>query len=286
MKELKFQQNGIFSEQILDALPDLIFVIDNQHQILYANSAATEAFGVNQSELLATHCYTWVHGTTEPPVFCPQTKTLQDMCTHMVDSLLERLERNFWVTTSPLFDQQGMYVASLHVARDITERVRMEEQLRKVSVEDALTGIFNRAWFEAEVTRIENGRVSPVSVIMADVDKLKKMNDIEGHSAGDDLLRRAAMLLKTCCRQADGVARIGGDEFAVLLPGVDTANVGILLTRIRKQLAKENASAHRPLSLSLGAATTDTPQQLKETLRLADKRMYKDKVSKKTVCSK
>ena len=278
MKKDNTHKNDIFWEQIFDAMPDLIFVINSHFQILYANRSATEQLGVSSSELLATPCYTWMHGTDGPPTFCPQCKTLEDHCIHEVEGLAERLGRNFWVTTSPVFNEQGEYIASVHIARDISERVQKEEQLRHESVHDALTGLFNRAWFEAELYRIANGRVTPVSVIMADLNGLKEINDTEGHAAGDNVLRRAALILSSACREADGVARIGGDEFAVLLPGVDSAEVKVLIQRIRKKIEEEAAClGHQPISIALGAATTDSPQHLKQTLNSADKAMYQEK---------
>lgn len=282
MKKDELHKNCGFWEQVFDAVPDLIFVINSHFQILYANRSATEQLGVSSSELLAIPCYKWMHGTDGPPAFCPQCKTLEDHCVHEVEGLVERLGRNFWVTTSPVFNEQGEYIASVHIARDISERVQKEEQLRHASVHDALTGIFNRAWFEAELNRIANGRVTPVSVIMADLNGLKEINDTEGHAAGDSLLRRAALILSSACREADGVARIGGDEFAVLLPGVDATKASALLKRIQKQMKEQTASTEYPsISLSLGTATTDNPQHLPDILKVADQHMYKDKKARK-----
>lgn len=277
-----FQQGSISWEQIFDAMPDLIFVIDHQHRILYANRNTLAALGVSKEEILSTPCYHHMHGTSGPPEYCPQNKTMQDMCPHITEALVERLGRNFWIMAAPILDQYGKYMASVHIARDITERVKQEEQLRHASVHDTLTGLFNRSWFEAEIKRITNGRISPISVIMADVDGLKAVNDTDGHEAGDNLLRHAANLLTTCCRQSESIARIGGDEFVVILSGVNTIDVEILLTRIRKQMREEAISGGcRSVSLSLGAATTDNPQQLMEILKSADQHMYKDKKSRR-----
>ena len=287
MKKDEINTNCRFWEQIFDAMPDLIFVINNQFQILYANRSATEQLGVSSSELLYTPCYKWMHGTDGPPKFCPQCKTLEDHDTHMLEALAERLGKNFWVTTSPVFNEHGEYIASVHTARDISERLQKEEQLRHASVHDALTGIFNRAWFETELNRIANGRVAPVSVIVADLNGLKGVNDSEGHAAGDELLRRAALILSSVCRKADGVSRIGGDEFALLLPGMDNAEVKVLLQRIRKRIEEEAAcQGDQSISIALGAATADSPQQLTQALKSADKNMYQDKRSENSLLKK
>ena len=275
-------ENGLLWEQIFDALPDMVFVINHQHQILYANQVTIDRLGISKADLLNTHCYRWMHNRNSPPKNCPQLKTLQDMCSHTVDALVEGLGVTCWGTVSPVFDQHGNYVASVHIARDITKRVELEQELRYASVHDALTGIFNRSWFNAELERIVKGRVTPVSVIMADIDGLKKINDTEGHDVGDSLLQRAAVLLLNCCRQEDGLARIGGDEFVLLLPGADVDDVNTVLQRIRKQITDEEATyGSKAVSLSLGAATIEDLRHLNDALKSADEHMYQEKALKK-----
>ena len=162
--------------------------------------------------------------------------------------------------------------------RDITERKQSEDQLRYVSMHDTLTNLYNRAYFEEEMAQLERSRQFPVSVVMMDMDRLKEVNDSLGHAAGDDLLRQAAAILRATFRTEDVIARIGGDEFAVLLPRTDTAAMQQVVERLRKNLADYNhAHRGRSLSLSLGAATADKGSLLMDALRQADQRMYSDK---------
>ncbi|MDD5369776.1 MAG: diguanylate cyclase, partial [Anaerolineaceae bacterium] len=116
-----------------------------------------------------------------------------------------------------IFDEAGQLVEFQAVGRDITDRKKVEDELRYLSTHDRLTGIYNRGYFEEELARLDHGRQFPVSVLMADVDGLKETNDTHGHQAGDELLRQTAEVLKSAFRAQDVVARIGGDEFGILL---------------------------------------------------------------------
>jgi diguanylate cyclase (GGDEF)-like protein len=107
-------------------------------------------------------------------------------------------------------------------------------------------------------------------------------NDTYGHSAGDRLIKTTARILLEAFRAEDVVARIGGDEFGVLLPGVDAAQAETALTRIRRIADKYQSHAEVfPISISLGYATTESPAELEEAIKHADQQMYLDKVNRK-----
>ncbi|MBN2687046.1 MAG: diguanylate cyclase [Deltaproteobacteria bacterium] len=163
---------------------------------------------------------------------------------------------------------------------DISERKRMEEQLRYLSTHDALTGLYNRAYFEEEMSRLERGRHFPVSILMIDVDRLKIINDSLGHAAGDDLLRRTAQVLKTVFRSEDVVARIGGDEFCVLLPMTKGHVAARIVARIKAALVVHNKqpSYSTSLSFSIGYATGDKGCSLTAVQNDADWNMYQEKL--------
>ena len=172
---------------------------------------------------------------------------------------------------------QGAPKQILFTLTTITERKQTEEKLVYLSTHDALTGLYNRAFFEEEMERIRRGRQFPVSILMADVNELKRTNDNWGHAAGDESLRRAAQALKAVFRAEDPVARIGGDEFAVLLVNTDAA-VAVALPRIRNNLVRLNAlQGGASVSLALGAGTALQGNALANAFKEADAMMYVDK---------
>ncbi|MHB8088286.1 MAG: GGDEF domain-containing protein, partial [Anaerolineaceae bacterium] len=158
---------------------------------------------------------------------------------------------------------------------------KLEEQLRYQSNRDSMTGLYNRNFFEVEFKRFEQSRDFPISIIMADIDGLKYTNDTKGHAAGDELLRQGANALSSVMRTGDIVARIGGDEFAVLLPRTDSEMVKTIMERIRDKIGEYNIKQpDLRLNISLGCSTTELFDLMK-TLKLADQNMYVDKIRHK-----
>jgi diguanylate cyclase (GGDEF)-like protein/PAS domain S-box-containing protein len=164
------------------------------------------------------------------------------------------------------------------IIRDITDRKQIEEKLKELSIHDSLTGLYNRGFFEEEMTRLGRGRQFPVSIIMADLNDLKETNDRDGHMAGDDLLQRTAQVFLAAFRGDDIIARIGGDEFTVLLPNTDAASAKQSLHRLRQTLEKYNAAhSGTPLSIAFGVCTAEQGVPLTDALKEADARMYAEK---------
>jgi diguanylate cyclase (GGDEF)-like protein/PAS domain S-box-containing protein len=169
---------------------------------------------------------------------------------------------------------------------DITERKQAEEKLRYVSFHDALTGLYNRAYFEEEMSRLEQSRQHPVTIVACDLDDLKKINDTLGHDKGDEALRAAASVLGKVFRNEDVIARIGGDEFAIILPYVNEQVARKICERISIEIGRYNQDGtaedlYRPISLSYGASTVPVGNSLIEGYKKADEQMYLNKLEKK-----
>jgi diguanylate cyclase (GGDEF)-like protein len=164
----------------------------------------------------------------------------------------------------------------------ILEHDVKSEELKYISNHDALSGLYNRAYFDEEVKRLSSGRITPISIVMADIDDLKVCNDKYGHTVGDELIKATAETLLESFRNEDAVARVGGDEFAVLLPGVDAEQAKLAMKRIRSLAEKfESLVEGIPMSLSLGYATVDNAADLPAAITHADQQMYLDKLARK-----
>jgi len=120
-------------ERTFHSVPDLIVILDDDHHVVQANRAMAERLGVTPEQCVGLICYKAIHGTDAPPSFCPHTLTLEDGCEHVAEVHEDRLGSDFLVSTTPLHDEHGQMIGSVHVARDITARKQMEQELRRLN---------------------------------------------------------------------------------------------------------------------------------------------------------
>ncbi len=175
--------------------------------------------------------------------------------------------------------------------QELTVRIKhaeLQEHLRELSITDELTGLSNRRGFFAFAQQqIKQVRRSGERLVLlyADLDNLKTINDSQGHLAGDRALADTAQILRETCRDSDIIARMGGDEFAVILVNATGASVDAVQGRLAKRLQEYNSrkDASFRLSVSLGIAVfnPDQPASVDELVREADSKMYEEKQRKR-----
>jgi diguanylate cyclase (GGDEF)-like protein/PAS domain S-box-containing protein len=184
-----------------------------------------------------------------------------------------------WVETSGIrIDWEGE-MATLHFLMDITDRKKAEVALEFRSTHDILTGLYNRQFFESEIERLQKSRRFPISILVMDMNGLKEINDSLGHAAGDEQLQVAAAVIQKAFRPEDVIARIGGDEFVVILPETNPEAAQKAMDRAKQVVETFNKNSQRkhPVSFAIGFATTESSSNLREVFRIADRQMYLDK---------
>ncbi|PIR39341.1 MAG: hypothetical protein COV35_02150 [Alphaproteobacteria bacterium CG11_big_fil_rev_8_21_14_0_20_39_49] len=198
--------------------------------------------------------------------------------------------RKIWLTdvSYPWFDDDGNIIGSIGSLRDINDRVEAEEknsrELVKMANTDPLTGTANRrVFFESIDTEIKRSQrtESPFSILIADIDFFKKINDDYGHSTGDKILKEISEIMLTCVRDTDLLARIGGEEFGIFLPDTSEEGAYWVADRICKTVAKHNffvKDSIMPIkcTVSIGIACNDENNELNssELYKQADTRLY------------
>lgn len=180
--------------------------------------------------------------------------------------------------TAPIEDDEGNIYGKVVVFRDVTEKNDRLKHIEYLSYHDQLTGLYNRRFFDEELKRIDTERNLPISLVMIDVNGLKLTNDAFGHQMGDLVLKKVATILKLEFRADDIVARIGGDEFAVLLPKTSKDVLMPILERI-KYAAEHTKIENILLSFSAGSETKRRhTENIMDVFIRAENEMYRNKL--------
>jgi diguanylate cyclase (GGDEF)-like protein/PAS domain S-box-containing protein len=269
---------------LLQTSPNLVYVFDLvEKRFLYASGDQVASLGYSCSEIVDMGSA--LQEKLVHPEDRPRLKEHQDRCRAANPGDVLEVEYRWrhaigdwhWlaVRETPLgVAENGEARYVLGTAEDMNEHRAAQDKVWYFSTHDQLTGLYNRAFFEAEVGRMEKSRHFPISILFVDIDGIREVNERQGHDIGDALLKRSAQILHESFRAEDIIARVGGDEFAALLLGTGAASTDAILGRVRSRINKNNQSnTNTLLSLSLGFATAEYGQSLREAVGSAERRM-------------
>ncbi|NLV23071.1 MAG: diguanylate cyclase [Syntrophomonadaceae bacterium] len=268
--------------RITDNMSDLVSELDCHGNVIFASPSHYKVLGYTEERMMTIKLSDFVHPEDIPSVISALKKSLQTGKAGISHHRCRHNDGHYvWIETvgNPIL-QDGKIRGILLSSRDITVRKQLEQELRYLSIHDSLTSLYNRTYFEEEMRRLNSGRCDPVGMMVFDLDGLKLVNDTLGHEAGDRLLINFAGILSKCFRSGDVVSRVGGDEFAVLLPQTNQKALDRIAARLNIMIGEYNQSnPELPLSVSLGIAVKkDRRSSLRDIYKEADNRMYRSKL--------
>lgn len=271
---------------ILDSTAEGIFGIDLEGNCTFFNRSGLRILGYDhQEELVGKNVHWIIHHSYEDkrPIPIGDCKIMRTIVTGKSIKVDDEV---FWRADGSYFNveyfvnpqyKDGEIVGAVVTFSDITDRKREEEEITFYSYRDPLTGLYNRRFFEMELIRLDRKENLPISVVIGDVNRLKLINDIFGHTSGDILLKKTAEVLRKGFRTDDIIARLGGDEFAVLLPNTGSVEVRKVIERIKKLLSQESIEDLK-ISMSIGSDTKEIPaQDIYKIMENAEEEMYIEK---------
>lgn len=286
--EKNFLEGDLYSQDewqlTFDSVPDLIAIIDKDYKLKRINRAMAKSLGIKAGDAVGRYCYQLFHRTKAPPSFCPHRALLSDGQPHSSDYYEETLKKYLKVTVIPCYDSSRNFLYSVHIVRDISEKLRMEQLLRNLSITDDLTGLYNRKGFMTLTEQLigTSNRLSyRVLILFMNLNGMKFINEIFGHLEGDHALRGAATILRSTFRETDIIARYGGDEFIVSAMQTGKADSSNIIDRLNKKSDVFNAQTNKiyKLSFTTGVAVYDPnePVSLEELIAQAKNCMYEAK---------
>jgi diguanylate cyclase (GGDEF)-like protein/PAS domain S-box-containing protein len=283
--ELLKQEKDLFKTTLL-SIGDAILATDQQGKVIVINDVAQELTGYRSSEAIGKdheEIFHVIDEKTRKRIEAPVPRVLKTgktiaLANHTI--LISKSGREYPITDSaaPIMGENGEIRGVVLAFRDVTFEKEKMDAIRYLSYHDQLTGVFNRPFFEEELKRLNTKRNLPISVVLADVNCLKLTNDAFGHATGDKILKKSANIIQHCCRGDDIFARVGGDEFAILLPRTSEEDAKRIVDRIKSICAATQTQAVA-LSVSFGIATkNEVHDDIRQVQKKAEDDMYKNKL--------
>jgi len=261
---------------LLDESSDPIFMFYREGRYRYVNKAFAEGVGMDVEEIIEHTIWDVFPRDEAEKRFAVVKWVFENAETRVIEVRVPRKDgdRYYLTTIKPILDEVGQVAYAVCISKEITERKRMEQDLLYLSNHDILTGLYNRNFFDSEVSRLQLSRLYPIGIVIVDMNNLKATNDRFGHAAGDDLIRQVAESLRNSFRAGDVIARIGGDEFAILLIKTNQDGMRSAVERLRANIRDQKNDL---LSIAVGMAVGQEGSYLPGIMREADDRMYANK---------
>ncbi|MGI5900840.1 MAG: diguanylate cyclase domain-containing protein [Desulfitobacteriia bacterium] len=264
--------------------PNPIAIFNHRGDIIRASNSYADLHGLTLSELEGTNILN-LYDKSEAKTLLKEIKLVRTenktkkykTCKELSPG--EKTHYIYWLF--PVADDKTNISLVGMMIFDIIDRKKAEEKLNYLIYNDNLTNINNRAFYEKKIKDLRRKDDYPLTVMYLDLDCLKIVNDALGHSAGDQLLRSFAQILKKSLRKSDLLARVGGDEFVVLMPKTNNKEPQEIEKRVKENIEVYNQSGNIPLAYSLGIATAVQPESIKLALQKADEQMYRHKIAQK-----
>ncbi|WP_373483797.1 HD domain-containing phosphohydrolase [Acetobacterium sp.] len=283
--ELEVEKNKYLSTLV--SIGDGVLVVDLNERIELMNKVCADMTGWTEAEAKGMHYQDVLRLSHENP-----SCEIIDPVSEVLKSGLPYELSNHAILTSKdgqcyLLEDSASPVKNLHhemlgvvlVFRDVTQKRAQRREIEYLSFHDALTGLYNRRFFEAEMGRLDTPRNYPLTIIMADLNGLKLTNDAFGHHQGDVLLKQTAHLFSTYLRADDIAARWGGDEFVILMPQTTSDEAQKIVDRMN-QGSSQLETTNGILSIAFGWDTkTDSTMNFEAVFKNAEEYMYKRKLS-------
>jgi diguanylate cyclase (GGDEF)-like protein/PAS domain S-box-containing protein len=265
---------------LIESTDDSVYMVDADCRYLFVNEKVLARLNITEKKIIGKR-YRNFHDLNDAMEFSGYVSKVFEMGSSCQYEYKSRREERYTLRTlSPIIEEHSKKIKCIAVvSKDITDLKKTEERLKYLSLHDPLTGLYNRAYFEEEIHRLDNSRFELVGLIVCDIDGLKLINDSLGHNKGDDLLIAASRVIRESFREGDVVARVGGDEFAILLPNSPRSKVENICQRIKRAVQAYSKNVLLPLSIATGFAIRNGPNQsMVELYREADNNMYKEKL--------
>jgi diguanylate cyclase (GGDEF)-like protein len=263
------------SKAVINALPDVIFIVDGEGVFLDCQASKYEELPMPKEAFVGKK----INEVLSPKIVGIAHEKIREA---ILTKELQSFEHETYINNKRQIHEIRIINSRenevICISRNISADAFYRERIEYLSYHDQLTGLFNRRYFEEELKRLDVQRNYPLCLIMADVNGLKLVNDSFGHITGDQLLVKVAEILKKACRSDEIISRIGGDEFVILIPKMGNSHAESLVERIIEISEKEKIGSIE-MSISLGwELKYDDGENIQEIFNKAEDHMYKKKL--------